>query len=449
MLLSRSAQLLRQQAPSLTGCRSSSPSLTWRSLSFYDTRFRQLAAQPVHSFGLDDLVAFALKRRLTKSLLIKSAQALQHALPIRMARRIDDMNRLPYIALMNPHMQEVYNTYAEVCEKMMDFPTVKTVSDEAHWNILLKESLDAGKRVLPALAKASKEISPHVEVDVLTNFLDTFLTSRIARRVLAEQHLALHEQLLNPANRDQHLVGVIDLDCDPTQVCRNSYEVAARVARTSYGVAPKLEVHIHGPENFKFSYISRHVEYMLLEVFKNAIRATVEHHLSQKGAAFDDSDLPPVVVNVYDHKSSTSFQVSDMGGGMSEKIESQIFDYAFSTVHTDTALSGGFNTGIMDIANRPMAGEGFGLPLTRNYADFFGGSLKLITFEGHKTDVVLKLHHVRREDYLDRLKKDILKPEEVDTEALAIADAAAKASNGETASSSRQENDGRASSLHG
>jgi hypothetical protein len=53
---------------------------------------------------------------------------------------------------------------------------------------------------------------------------------------------------------------------------------------------------------------------MLLEIFKNAIRATIEHHLNGRKLAFDDNDLPPVVVNVYNHPSSTSFQVSDMVG---------------------------------------------------------------------------------------------------------------------------------------
>jgi [3-methyl-2-oxobutanoate dehydrogenase (acetyl-transferring)] kinase len=238
--------LLRQHVPVL---------VSRRSLSFYDTRFRRLAAQPVKKFSLSDLVDFALKERSSSDLLIKSARFLQHALPIRMARRIDDMNRLPSIAMYNPHMQEVYDTYTRVCEKLMTFPTIKTVEDEANWNVLLKASLDDGKRVLPALAKASKEISPHVDFDVLTTFLDTFLTSRIARRVLAEQHLALHEQVTVPESRSHNLVGVIDLDCDPSKVCTNSYEVAARVARVSYGIAPKLDIRIHTPENYKFSYV--------------------------------------------------------------------------------------------------------------------------------------------------------------------------------------------------
>eukprot|EP00730_Choanoeca_flexa_P020230 TRINITY_DN9893_c0_g2_i1.p1 TRINITY_DN9893_c0_g2~~TRINITY_DN9893_c0_g2_i1.p1 ORF type:complete len:446 (+),score=91.98 TRINITY_DN9893_c0_g2_i1:208-1545(+) len=404
-------------------------SLQKRPISFYDTKFNELRFKPLQLFNAEDLLEFALERRLTEDMLINSAKFLQRALPVRMARRIHDMQALPYIAMINPHMQDVYHTYVEVCERMMDFPPVETALDEAKWNILLKRSLEDGRRVLPALAKASKEISMHVDHGELTRFLDGFLASRIARRVLVEQHIALHEQMVNPGCINQHTIGVINLDCDPTHVCRKAYNVAARVAKSAYGIAPLLDVHLHAPDDYKFSYISRHIEYILLEVFKNAIRATVEHNIKHARAVFDE-DLPRIQVHVYDHPGATTFQVSDMGGGISESVERDVFDYAFSTVDTNTKAPPitRAGPGIMDIVNRPMAGEGFGLPLARSYAQFFGGNLKLVTYEGHKTDVVIKLGHLKREHYIERLKDEVWQPEDNDeVEVLAEADAEARA----------------------
>jgi len=39
----------------------------------------------------------------------------------------------------------------------------------------------------------------------------------------------------------------------------------------------------------------------------------------------------------------------------------------------------------------PIAGKGFGLPLSRLYAQYFGGGLDLVSMEGYGTDVFLRL----------------------------------------------------------
>jgi hypothetical protein len=63
---------------------------------------------------------------------------------------------------------------------------------------------------------------------------------------------------------------------------------------------------------------------------------------------------------------------------------------------------------------------------------------------------VLKLHHVRREDYLDRLSKDTLRPDDADIEALAKAEASANAENDDLNDDSpKADLDQEESSLHG
>jgi len=41
-----------------------------------------------------------------------------------------------------------------------------------------------------------------------------------------------------------------------------------------------------------------------------------------------------------------------------------------------------------------MAGFGYGLPISRLYAQYFGGDLKLISMEGYGTDVYLHLNRL-------------------------------------------------------
>ncbi|KAG1364880.1 hypothetical protein G6F60_013676 [Rhizopus arrhizus] len=46
----------------------------------------------------------------------------------------------------------------------------------------------------------------------------------------------------------------------------------------------------------------------------------------------------------------------------------------------------------------PMAGFGYGLPISRLYARYFGGDLKLISMEGYGTDVYLHLNRLSNSD---------------------------------------------------
>ena len=44
----------------------------------------------------------------------------------------------------------------------------------------------------------------------------------------------------------------------------------------------------------------------------------------------------------------------------------------------------------------PLAGLGFGLPLARCYAEYLGGSLRMLSMPGLGVDMVLQLHRGER-----------------------------------------------------
>lgn len=75
-------------------------------------------------------------------------------------------------------------------------------------------------------------------------------------------------------------------------------------------------------------------------------------------------------------------QVSDEGGGIPRRGLSRIFTYLYTTAQSP--LEEMAKTG----ADGPtvLAGYGYGLPVSKLYARYFGGDLQIISMEGYGTD---------------------------------------------------------------
>merc|ERR1712228_1072295 len=109
------------------------------------------------------------------------------------------------------------------------------------------------------------------------------------------------------------------------------------------------------------------------------MRATVEKH----NRAYE---LPPIEVLVAkgDH---VSIKVSDQGGGIPRHITDKLFQYLFSTAPRPS----------MNPTKAPLAGYGYGLPLSRLYARYFHGDLILNSYDGYGTDSVVYLKSMMHE----------------------------------------------------
>lgn len=74
-----------------------------------------------------------------------------------------------------------------------------------------------------------------------------------------------------------------------------------------------------------------------------------------------------------------ALQISDEGGGIPRSGLPKIFTYLYSTAK-DPPIE---NYSIRERGGVVMAGYGFGLPISRLYAKYFGGDLQIISMEGY------------------------------------------------------------------
>ena len=124
----------------------------------------------------------------------------------------------------------------------------------------------------------------------------------------------------------------------------------------------------------------------MLELLKNSMRATVEWH----GV---DAELPPIKVVIADGKDNEDvvIKVSDEGGGIPRSNMEKIWSYLFTTA--DPKIQEGMigNQAQDHGTDSPLAGLGYGLPISRSYCRYFGGDLSIMSMEGYGTDAFVYL----------------------------------------------------------
>lgn len=318
--------------------------------------------------------------------MILSGQFLHQELPIRLAHRVAELENLPYgLSGMKPILK-VRDWYVESFNELKSFPSIKDTSDEHKFTELLKQIYARHAYVVPTMAGAIIKLKTRIEDHSLAlslselpevhSFLDGFYLSRIGIRILIGQHISLH------APPREGYIGAINTDCNPNEIAEQAIADARSICLREYGNAP--DVIIYGDTDLRFPYIPSHLHHMLFELIKNSLRAVSDR--------FDDSleEPPPIRVIISQGDEDVTLKVSDEGGGIPRSGVARIWTYMYSTAKTplpDMETVG-------DEQPVVLAGYGYGLPLSRLYARYFGGELQVISMEGYGTDAYLHLNRL-------------------------------------------------------
>ena len=188
------------------------------------------------------------------------------------------------------------------------------------------------------------------------SFLDRFYMSRIGIRMLIGQHIALTDQA---NHRHPNYVGIICTKTNVREMAEEPIENARFVCEDHYGLFDAPKVQLFCPPHLNFMYVPGHLSHMLFETLKNSLRAVVETHGAEK------EDFPVTKVIVAEGKEDITIKISDEGGGIPRSAIPLVWTYMYTTVDTTPELDPGFNASDF---KAPMAGFGYGLPISRLYA---------------------------------------------------------------------------------
>ncbi|XP_028610880.1 pyruvate dehydrogenase kinase, isozyme 2 [Grammomys surdaster] len=308
---------------------------------------------------------------------------LRQELPVRLANIMKEINLLPDRVLSTPSVQLVQSWYVQSLLDIMEF-----LDKDPEDHRTLSQFTDAlvtirnrHNDVVPTMAQGVLEYKDTYGDDPVSNqniqyFLDRFYLSRISIRMLINQHTLIFDGSTNPAH-PKH-IGSIDPNCSVSDVVKDAYDMAKLLCDKYYMASPDLEIQevnaTNATQPIHMVYVPSHLYHMLFELFKNAMRATVESHESSL-------TLPPIKIMVALGEEDLSIKMSDRGGGVPLRKIERLFSYMYSTAPTPQPGTGG----------TPLAGFGYGLPISRLYAKYFQGDLQLFSMEGFGTDAVIYL----------------------------------------------------------
>ncbi|KAI0406170.1 kinase isozyme 4 [Xylaria palmicola] len=404
-----------------------------------DKAITDLANKRQHSLSLADLVKHG-RPPLSESALFASANFTLNLLPIRLAHRIQALRNLPFIVVADPNVSRIYNNYLHSLSTLLPWKhrTISNIEEEKQFTSVLAELVSTHQDTIPILAKGFIQCRRYISPAEVTRFLDTHLRTRIGTRLIAEQHIALHYSSVphfdpasspTPCPENPNYIGVIDTALSPAAIMDACAGFVADICEYKYGVRPRWV--IDGEPDTVFTFVPMHLEYIATELLKNAFRATVESGgggepvvitiapeqpdpgpprltldppAADRGAFRVDAIKP-----LDDNAPGVTIRIRDRGGGIHPDVLPNIWSYSFTTFNEDgmdgpggTGGGGGGRgqkdaLGIISAASSgasSIAGLGYGLPLGRAYAEYFGGGIAVQSLYGWGTDVYLRLKGV-------------------------------------------------------
>ncbi|OMJ07088.1 [Pyruvate dehydrogenase (acetyl-transferring)] kinase 2, mitochondrial [Smittium culicis] len=380
-------------------------------------------------------------RNLTKEKLIASANYVQAELPVRLAHRIRDFQRLPYICGTNPYMGKVYQMYWNSFDEFRKFKKIETLQDNSEWCNLMSRNMKEHSQIIPLLGMGVSECVGIVDHEAINNFMNRMLMTRISRRTLVEQHIMLSENFYNSIDNEirytnqntnfgdlrnlfsdnfgapahihsastvqssatskAQIVGNVDTQCNVANLVLGIGSKLSSIFEDAYDLVPLTspQIIIHSPEKVQLMCVTDHIEYILFEILKNSIKATIQTAIKNSGNDMNPNllnlDFSPIHVTICQSKTHVTIRISDKGGGIEKKIYDQLWNYCSSykaqfltNFHRVKEMQAKTNeyTGVS-----PLISLGFGLPMTRVIANYWGGDISVFTLPGYGVDTYVKL----------------------------------------------------------
>jgi pyruvate dehydrogenase kinase 2/3/4 len=405
---------------------------------FVDTQYdmqqlESLASQRPTPLRLADMYEYG--RGIDPAQRLRNSQFLHRELPIRVAQRAYDLLTLPHGLSNATPIRQVAATYIQYLQQFKSRPCPQNKTQEEEFTDFVQSlvldraavPISIFRGILAWMGSAPHSDDDHQDqISSLSSFeeqpdrlqemedaLYRFFTARVGLRFLTVHHVLSSRRpsakalkdvtFLFPPDQSDDFLGCIQTNCDLVKEVNKVAKLIHEQTMEYYGICPEIEVVdcIEDTDQAKdgnsknktrdFTYVPHHLHYMICELLKNSCRATVQQFRAQEmhtqgPNGHDSAKIPSIKVVMVKGEEDVTIKVADKGGGIPRSKMERIWKFAHSTADQNEAES--------DFGTDATSGariRGFGLPLARIYARYFGGELTLKSTEGYGLDAYLHL----------------------------------------------------------
>lgn len=366
-------------------------------VDFYKNRvLEKYSNKEQKAITLKQLTVFGRSSTMNLEKLLRSANYIREELPVRLAHRIREFQQLPFVVGANPAIEQVYQLYWEAFEKFRAVPQVNSLEENQVFCSVVSEMLSQHKKVIPLLVVGIHESQKYMEEGDLNKFMNETLQSRISRRVLAEQHIALSNVFDGTVPAElPNIIGIVNNRCNAHSIVMKCAGLVSDLFTNAYEI-PAPDVVVDGNLHASFTYIPDHIEYIIFELLKNSMRHTFLSHGEKKAL------LPPIRVTIGVGDDQIMFRVSDQGGGIEKSVLSSIWNFV-KLESKDISQHPEIVAKVRELIPINIS-MGIGLPMSQVYANYWGGSISVYSMDRYGTDSYVTLTTGNSQERLEYTK---------------------------------------------
>jgi len=309
---------------------------------------------------------------------------IYNEIPIRLAKRVTDLNSLPFGLSKTHSINRIREWYLLSFEELTQINKPATYTEIVDFKNIIHTIYDRHSTTLSIISKGLHELQVEnkindMEAPVIQEFLNKFHTNRTEIRILLEHYMSLFEE----TKRDNHY-GIINLQSNVGEIIHTTINNIQTICDTNnidlylYDV-----INLNIPQPLVVPTIDHYLYYILFELLKNSVEAV--RHTKQ----------PRIDVTIQKIDEDWNvIKIQDNGGGISEQNLHRIWYYSYTThpIKSNEIIEQ------TDFSNKsPLSGFGYGLPISDIYINFLNSTthnIKIYSTD-NKTNVYLFIRNIK------------------------------------------------------